>query len=119
MPNKPNHEEKQKFIPAHKGGATVSEAADHAGVSRTTVYKWRTKDPEFAKAFAEARDTLIEELEMEAYKRAIDGDDKLLILLLKAYKPKRYGDKPKAERGKASSTIINIAELAEKVRQWL
>ena len=117
MSTKPLHQGKQNFLRAHKGGATVSQAAHYAGVHRRTVYKWKARDPKFALAWAKARDTLVQDLEMEAYQRAIGGSDRLLMFLLKSYKPGTYGDKKLQED--IGSGIHSIADLAEMVHQWL
>ena len=117
MNNNGNGQGKLKFLKAHEGGATVAEAARCAGIHRSTVYRWREQDPEFAMAWDEARQKLVEDLEMEAYKRAIDGSDRMLIFLLKAYKPDTYNEK--TQQGRSSAIGLTLAELAEKVRQWL
>ena len=117
MPNNSTNHKKEKFLQAHADGATVHEAARCVGVHPSTPYKWKGRDPEFAEAWVRAREKFVEDLEMEAYKRAIDGNDRLLIFLLKAYRPDTYGEKGKQER--SGSIGVTIAELAEKVRQWL
>ena len=116
MATRANDQQKERFLEAHANGATVCDAARSAGVHRGTVYKWRERDPDFALAWREARDKFVQELEMEAYKRAIEGSDRLLIFLLRSYKPDTYSEKRKQEHG---SIGVTIAELAERVRQWL
>ena len=37
-----------------RDGATISEAAEAAGVDRGTVYRWQQADPDFRAAYAEA-----------------------------------------------------------------
>lgn len=117
MSSKPLHEGKQKFLRAHKDEATVSRAAQYAGVHRRTVYKWNATDPKFALAWEKARETFVQELEMRAYWRAIDGSDQLLMFLLRSYRPGTYTEKKQQEG--IGSGALTIAELAEKVRQWL
>ena len=119
-------EAKQKFLAAHQFGASVVEAARLAGVHPRTPYRWRDHDPEFAQAFREARDGLVEGLEWEAFRRAINGNDRLLMFLLKSFKPDTYhgrGSPGVSTEGKASKGNASIAaqfvELAEKVRGWM
>lgn len=111
---------KGRFLAWHRMGNSVSKAARVAGVDRRTVYRWRDRDPEFAKAWKEARAGLVEDLEMEAYDRAFKGNDRLLMFLLKSYKPVTYGQgqqQGKSGRGKAKDAK-DLVELVEKVREW-
>ena len=111
---------KEQFLTAHTVGMSVVNAARYAGVDRRTIYRWRDKDPEFAKAWREAREGLVEDLEMEAYKRAFKGNDRLLMFLLRSYKPVTYGQgqqQGKSGRGKAKDAK-DLVELVEKVREW-
>ena len=95
-----------------------------AGVERRTIYRWRDKDPEFAKAWREAREGLVEDLEMEAYQRAFKGNDRLLMFLLRSYKPVTYGEgqqqgKNRRRQGKRGrGDAKDMAELVERVREW-
>src|SRR5690606_13867921 len=47
-------------IQALLAGASVQEAADAAGVSRATLWRWRTHDRDFAGRLAEQRAALLE-----------------------------------------------------------
>jgi len=53
----------------------VTDAANKAGVARSTVLKARADDPEFAAAMIDAREQAIDHLEREARKRAFAGYD--------------------------------------------
>lgn len=72
---------------------TVRAACKAAHVGRTAFYEWVNTDPAFARAFAEAQDDVVDELEEEALKRAKDDDTTLIIFLLKAYRRQRFGDR--------------------------
>ena len=106
---------KTRFLAGHKMGMSVTEAAKMAGVDRRTIYRWRDRDPEFAKAWRDAREGLVEDLEMEAYRRAFKGNDRLLMFLLKSYKPVTYGQGQK--QWKAENKAEDMAELAERMRE--
>lgn len=91
------------------------EACRRANVARTTVYRHRDEDAEFAAAWAEVDEVLVERMEREAYRRAVEGvhrdifhqgtvvgeervySDTLLIFMLKAKRPATYRDNVKVE----------------------
>ena len=105
---------KQKFLSAYQLGATIAESARFAGVTPRTPYNWRSGDPQFAQAWRDARQKFVEDLEAEAFKRAIQGNDRMLMFLLKYYKPD-----PASERQQPKGmTIADLAGLAEKVSTW-
>ena len=83
----PTADRKKKFLVAHQLGATTRQAARIAGVCRGTLYRWRNQDPEFALAWLQSRDKALEDLEILAFKRAIQGNDRLLMFLLKSHMP--------------------------------
>ena len=88
---------------------SVLRACERAGVGRSSVYRWRAADPDFAADWAAAEAEAADRLEDEAMRRAMEGvavpvfykgeqvgerrqySDRLLILLLKARRPERYG----------------------------
>lgn len=102
----------------------VTKACDMAKVTRQTVYDRRNNDPEFAKAWDEAREMAADRLEQEAIRRAVDGvnkpvffqgeivgfekeySDTLLVLLLKAHKPDKYRER--------SDVRINLAQMSDE-----
>jgi hypothetical protein len=90
-------------------GGTVTDAARAAGCSPRTIRWRRQHDPAFARAFAEAKEQLLDELEREAIRRATEGhwevvvhpdgsqtrklkvSDQLLLALLRKHDPSGYG----------------------------
>ena len=114
---------KERFVEAHKKGMSVVNAALAAGVERRTIYRWRDRDPEFAKAWREAREGMVEDLEMEAYKRAFGGNDRLLMFLLKSYKPVTYNQRQQQVKNRQRQAESeggkdeNLAELVERLRE--
>lgn len=108
----------RKFLAAHGSGLTTQQAAQIAGVSRATFYRWRNEDPEFAQAWRESRDNTMEDLEIQAYKRAIEGNDRLLMFLLKSHMPLTYNKRQQpVTPDSGNSRVINFSELAERYRQ--
>ena len=92
----------------------VDKACELAGVSRGCHYLWLKDDPEYAKAFAEARRSAVQSLIDEATRRAVEGverpvgvageavmvreySDRLLEFLIKGQAPETYGDRFRAE----------------------
>ena len=107
---------KQKFLAARQLGASVTRAAKAAGVTRGTLYRWRHQDPQFAQDWRQSPDKFVQDLELEALKRAIEGDRSLLVFLLKSHKPQTYNQR---QHQPSTSTPNNLVELIEKVREWI
>ena len=98
------------FLAAIEEGAFISDACKAIGRSRSTVYEYRDRCPEFAEAWEDAREIAIYALETTAYQRALNGHkepiyyngekvgertvhhDKLLMFLLRAMRPEKYRD---------------------------
>ena len=80
--------QKKRFIDALTVEGTVYHAAQAAGVSRQTVYRWRDEDPEFADQWYEAIENAVDRVENVIYQRALGGDTIAAIFYLKAQRPK-------------------------------
>ena len=77
-------------------GLSVTAAAKHAKIGRSTVYKWRRDSENFATLMDEAYEQGVDTLEDHALKRAHDADkpsDALTMFLLKAHRPARYRER--------------------------
>ena len=107
---------KSRFLAAHGAGASTRKAALIAGVDRATIYRWRDEDPDFAQAWRESRDKTMEDLEVRAYKRAIEGNDRLLMFLLKSHMPLTY-NKRQQPIAPDKSQGFSVADIAERLRQ--
>ena len=100
----------------------VSEAARHAQITRSKLYKLKASEPKFAEAWTLALEEAADRLASEAMRRAIEGfeevkyfkgepvgtvrkySDQLLMFLLKAYKPNLYGQKSGQEQNMENTT---------------
>jgi hypothetical protein len=101
-------EKQQDFFNRLGELVSITEAASAAGISRQTVYKW-LKDGDFRNIYDKTMEVAAYKLEEEALRRALDGvikpiiyrgeqvgelkqvSDKLLVTVLKARLPARYG----------------------------
>jgi len=54
---------KKRFIAALTSHGTMFHAAQAAGVSRQTAYRWQREDPEFADQWEEARENAVDVVE--------------------------------------------------------
>lgn len=97
------------FLRHLEESGSVSFAAERTGIGRNTVYERRKVDPEFASGWRSAAARAVETLRDAAIDRARDGtervlwrggrrvgtireyDNRLLMFLLRALRPKVYG----------------------------
>jgi hypothetical protein len=77
-------------------GLSITAAAKHAKIGRSTIYVWRNEDGPFASRMDDAYESGVDTLEDHALKRAHDADkpsDALTMFLLKAHRPARYRER--------------------------
>jgi hypothetical protein len=79
---------KKRFIAALTSHGTVYHAAQAAGISRQTAYRWQRDDPDFAEQWDEAIENAIDVVESVIYQKALSGDVIAAIFYLKAQRPK-------------------------------
>ncbi len=77
----------------------VSWAARCVGISRRLPYWWCEKDPDFAEAFKLAREMGIGQLVDIAHEMVAQRNAKIIMFLLKAYRPEQYSDRYHEKRG--------------------
>ena len=110
---------KERLLQAHHWGATVTEAARWAGVSVATLYRWRDNDPEFSKAWLDARLTLVDGLEREAFRRASQGSDRMLSFLLRYLRPEIYNQRQSQLTQSGKSTEgMSLETIEAIVSKW-
>ena len=78
---------KKKFIASLTTHGTVSHAAQAAGVSRNTAYRWRQDDHEFASLWDEARENAVDAVESTIYQQAVSANTLAAFFYLKAHRP--------------------------------
>ena len=117
-------EKKDRAITALRQYGTLERAAEAAGVSRTTVYRWRDLDPDFE---AQVKQWMEEDMEDELHAtlftiaklgltdaKYANAAVKAAELLIKAENREKYGDTLKTE------TTLNISgqiDVAHQVQQ--
>src|ERR1051325_6039950 len=79
--------QKKRFIAALTVHGTVYHAAQAAGISRQTAYRWQREDPNFAEQWYEAHENAVEAVESVLYQKALSGDTIAMIFYLKAHRP--------------------------------
>ena len=105
-------EARQRFLDLYAERGTFVECCRIAGLSYNSVQHAIERDPDFAERFKEAEQRVLEKLEQEAMRRAVEGtvvrsrkfwhgelvgedikteySDNLLMMLLRARAPERY-----------------------------
>ncbi len=84
--------QKKRFIETLTAQGTAYHAAQAAGISRWTAYRWRQDDVQFASLWDEAIEQAVDAVESVLYKKALAGDVVSMIFYLKAHRPK-YRDR--------------------------
>lgn len=87
----PTPEKLSDFLRHLAASGSVSLAARRAGIARNTVYLRRKADPAFAEGWRNAMAMAVETLRDAAIARAHDGDNRLLMFLLRTLRPEVYG----------------------------
>ncbi len=87
----PTPEKLSDFLRHLEASGSVSLAAERTGIARNTVYLRRKVDPAFALGWRNAIELAAEALRDAAIARAHDGDNRLLMFLLRTLRPEIYG----------------------------
>jgi hypothetical protein len=66
------------FLECYARTGNITAAAELAGLSRQSHYRWADESPAYAVAFREASDIAVDRLIDEARRRALGGSDVLL-----------------------------------------
>ncbi len=130
-------EKYEKFLASlRKTGGNIARAARAEKIDRSTAYRWRDEDKDFAARWDEAVQDGIDDLEEEARRRAYKGlrqaifykgevvgyeyeySDTLMIFLLKGNRPEKYKDRQEMDINHAGELKHNISgEVALTIDQ--
>lgn len=119
-----------EFLALIAMGWAVNHAAKRVGIIKQTVYALRDRDEGFAAAYIEAKKEKVENLEQEAYQRAMGREeiivgkngeehivkkysDLLMIFLLKAEKPDKYREKLDIKVSEERRIILDLLPVAK------
>jgi len=109
--------QKKRFIEALTASGTISHAARAAGVSRWTVYRWRSADKEFREDWDYALEEAIDAIESTLYQSALAGNTLAAIYYLKAHRPQYRDRLPSVDVRKLNAEIEEgLARLNENCR---
>ena len=80
-----------EFLSKMRNSGNIRASCEAAHISRATAYRWRAQWSTFAAEWDEAKDDAVDWLDLEAWKRATQGQsDRLLMFLLQAHRPDVY-----------------------------
>lgn len=100
---------KAKALAALLDSATLTEAAEKAGLNRQTLYRYMRDDPDFSRAYKEAQERIaLEQAETITEERRRAKDTIFSIMEDKA--------QPAAVRLKAAQSVLEATE-AQEIRQ--
>lgn len=123
----------ERFVAALALRGVVTHAVEDAGVARSTVYQRREDDEAFAKDWDDALEEFADALEVEAYRRGVQGvekpvfykgeqvstvleySDRMLELMLKARRPEKFRDNLKVEHG--GKVGLSLDQLVRRARE--
>ncbi|CAH1521298.1 Whole genome shotgun sequence [Vibrio owensii] len=131
----------KRFFEALDDGATIGEAAKIAGYSRRSIYDYSAEDPSFAQQLDDSRMDIVERLEKEADRRAMEGvtdfksiktskdqykvipfvkySDSLLMFRLKALAPEKYRDNYKPPELPDELEDVSIEDITTELGKTL
>ena len=123
------HPKKRAFLTAYAETGTLVRACEITGISKSSHYRWRDKDAAYREAFEKATECAADNIEDEAYRRAVEGweepvgwykgkaggvvrrySDTLLIFLLKGLRPEKYADRHDI---RTASNYIDISVVSD------
>ena len=95
---------KAKFLRELAKLPSIKHACQVAGIDRTTIYKWRSADAEFAAKWKEAIDASVDDVEAKAFRFALEDTDpatanarvRLWEFILKSHRGEIYRERVEA-----------------------
>jgi hypothetical protein len=107
----PSESSIRKFMANYGETGDVRAAAKAATISVATHYRMLREVDSYCEAFEVARALAIDELEAEAFRRALNGSDELLAFLLRAWLPELYGEHTVHEH--SGSVTVNEVDTSD------
>jgi hypothetical protein len=117
--SKPSHKSTaarmRTFIDTYAKTGRVNRACEVAHIAHKTHYR-KLEDPVYRQAFEKAEQQVGQMLEDTAVERALDGDNHLLLALLKRFRPEAYRERVSAEVSGTISLVDRMTAAVERVR---
>lgn len=100
-----------------RDGLTDKQIAHNAGISRSTLAKWRTDHQDISDALKKGKEVVDYEVENALLLKALCGDVTAQIFWLKNRRPDKWRDKPETVQQKSSDDgfIDALEDSAENV----
>ena len=110
-------DERNRFLEMLRQTFNVSKSASAISRHRSSLYKLRQSDADFASAWDEVVEECLDELEEVVYQRALEGKQALYpIFVLKHRRPERWGDRLKVETESQGEIIVNLVPVDQMSR---
>lgn len=77
-----------------RDGMTEQEIARSLGISRTTLYHWKTEHPELAAALRKGKEAVDYQVESALLQTALGGNTTAQLFWLRNRRPDKWKDKP-------------------------
>jgi len=90
---------------------TDEQIAHNIGITYTTLYDWKNKFPEFAKALKKGKEVVDYAVQNALLKKALGGDTVAMIFWLKNRKPSQWRDHPVAVESMDTEDMKPLASL--------
>ena len=97
-----DHDKKRVIVDGLGAGMTMGEAAQLAGISRSTLKRWVATDDAFAEEVSDARERVDDQVEAVTFRNCLDPDpahNTLRIFWLKNRRREVYGEKARESDG--------------------
>jgi hypothetical protein len=104
------------FLNAYARTGRVHQSCEIAHITHKTHYRKLESDPAYRQAFERAEQQVGQMLEDTAVERALDGDNHLLLALLKRFRPEAYRERVSAEVSGTINLVDRMNAAVERVR---
>jgi hypothetical protein len=104
------------FLETYAKTGRVNRACAAARITSRTHYRKLESDPVYRGAFEKAERQVGQMLEDTAVERALEGDNHLLLALLKRFRPEAYRERVSAEVSGTINLVDRMTAAVERVR---
>lgn len=99
------------------GGMSHAEIVEALGINRSTFFRWRKDDAQFAEDLVAAYKTPLPKLIAEAERRALRGSDKLMMFLLQTYDREKFAPLQKVEHSGSLNLGAALIDARNRARK--